>query len=143
MVASSTPYPPAADGQVLASSISPKVYPALSPFPVVRLRGAADGDGVLITLLRVQAPAGSRVSVHCFGRACPTRRTSETAVASAVRVRAFERRLRAGTSLKIYVTKPGFTGKYTRFTIQRDKPPLRTDRCARQVAAPPVACPVN
>jgi hypothetical protein len=39
----------------------------------------------------------------------------------------FERRIRAGTVLRIFVTKPGFVGKYTRFTVRRATAPARVD----------------
>ncbi len=56
------------------------------------------------------------------------------------RVRQFERRLRAGTELRIYVTKPGFVGKYTRFRFRSNRAPMRVDSCAlfagRQRACP-------
>ena len=47
------------------------------------------------------------------------------------RFRAFERRLRAGTVLRIFVTRSGFIGKYTRFTVRRNMAPRRADACAR------------
>jgi hypothetical protein len=114
--------------------------PLISPFPIVRLRGRADRAGVFITLLRVQAPKGSKVTVFCKGRSCPLRWKSVTAARGVVRSHPFERRLRAGTTLTIYVTKAGFTGKYTRFNIRRRRPPTRVDRCARSMGGPPVSC---
>jgi len=122
---------------------SARVYPPIAPFPVVRLRGRTDRRGVSITLLRVQAPNGSRVTIYCGGRGCPTRRTRTLTRRGFVRARRFERRLRAGTTLRIYVTKPGFTGKYTRFKIRSRRSPMRTDRCARSAGRKPVACPMN
>ncbi|HEX8159087.1 MAG TPA: hypothetical protein VF526_17010, partial [Solirubrobacteraceae bacterium] len=114
--------------------------PLISPFPIVRLRGRADRAGVFITLLRVQAPKGSKVTVFCKGRSCPLRWKSVTTTRGVVRSHPFERRLRAGTTLTIYVTKAGFTGKYTRFNIRRRRPPTRVDRCARSMGGPPVSC---
>lgn len=114
--------------------------PPLSPFPIVRLRGRVEPSGVFITLLRIQAPKGSKVTVYCRGRTCPLRKRSEVAVTGVVRALPFERRLRAGTTLTIYVTKAGFMGKYTRFKIRKAKPPTRIDRCARFTAAKAVSC---
>jgi len=57
-----------------------------------------------------------------------------------VRFRSFEKRLRSGTVLRIYVTRAGSVGKYTRFTIRSRHAPTRADACARQVGAL-VACP--
>jgi hypothetical protein len=58
-----------------------------------------------------------------------------------VRVRQFERRLRSGTVLEIYVTKPGFVGKHTRFRFTSNRTPLRTDRCADTPGGRPHSCP--
>ena len=113
----------------------------LAPFPVVRLRGRISRTSARITLLTVSAPAGSQVSIYCAGRSCPRKRLAVRAGRKLVRVRRFERRLRAGTVLRIYVTKPGFVGKYTRFQIRRGRSPLRTDLCAQRPASTPRRCP--
>jgi hypothetical protein len=126
---------------LLPSSIGPQHL--LSPFPVVRLRGRISRTSARITLLTVTAPAGSKVSIYCAGRSCPRKRLAVTASRKAVRVRRFERRLRAGTVLRIYVTKSGFVGKYTRFQIRRSRSPLRTDLCAQTAGATPRRCPAS
>jgi hypothetical protein len=112
----------------------------LTPFPVVRLRGRVDRSSTRITLFTVRAPSASRVSTYCSGPSCPRRRLSVVAGRRTVRVRRFERRLRAGTVLRIYVTKPGFVGKYTRFRIINGRAPLRVDRCVRQPGSRPHTC---
>ncbi|MGH2899923.1 MAG: hypothetical protein ACRDMZ_14710, partial [Solirubrobacteraceae bacterium] len=117
--------------------------PLLSPFPVVRLRGRVDRVGVRITLLTVRAPARSKVAIYCSGRSCPRRRFTVTAGRRLVRARRFERRLRGGTILKVYVTKPGYVGKYTRFRFVRNRVPLRTDRCALKAGTKPRPCPTS
>jgi len=117
--------------------------PLLTPFPVVRLRGRTERDRVRITLLTVRAPAASQVSIYCTGRSCPRRRLAMRASRRIVRVRPFERRLRAGAVLKIYVTKPGFIGKYTRFRFMRNRVPLRADRCAKAPGTQPRTCPAS
>lgn len=113
----------------------------LTPFPIVRLRGRSDRHGVRITLLTVRAPKASRVSIYCTGRSCPRKRLAITAGSAIVRVRRFEHRLRGGSVLKIYVTKPGYIGKYTRFRIRSGGVPLRADLCASQPGAKPRGCP--
>lgn len=147
-----TPAPPGAPGGTNpppgGAGVSPSgspaaVYPLISPFPVIRLRGKVDRRGVIVTLLRVQAPNGSRVTIYCSGRRCRPRKISQTTVRRFVRARALERRLRPGTTLRIYVTKSGFTGKYTRFRIRKNRSPGRFDGCARSAGARPVACPVT
>ena len=122
------------DPQVVLMPSSSGTTRLLSPFPVVRLRGRIMSTGATITLLTVRAPRGSKVTVTCRGRArsCPRAKWSKTLRSTATRVRLFERRkMRSGTILRIYVTKRGFFGKYTRFTVRRKKAPLRTDACAR------------
>jgi hypothetical protein len=134
------PSPPANTGP---KAVPPGVRPLISPFPVIRLRGRVDRNGAFITLLRVQAPKGSKVSVFCKGKSCPLRWKSVITTTGIVRSRPFERRLRVGTTLTIYVTKAGFTGKYTRFKIRKKKAPTRIDRCARSMGGPPVSCASN
>jgi hypothetical protein len=53
----------------------------------------------------------------------------------------FERRLRAGVSLEILVTKGGQIGKYTRFTIRHGRPPERVDMCLTSAGSKPLVCP--
>jgi hypothetical protein len=117
---------------VLASSSARPALPLLSPFPIVRMSGRIHSSGVSISLLSVRGPRGARITVICRGpgKSCPRRRTTTT-TKGATRLRSFERRLRAGTVLRIFVTKAGFVGKYTRFTIRRGKAPQRTDACSR------------
>ncbi len=117
--------------------------PLLSPFPIVRLRGRTTRRGVRVTLLTVSAPLRSKVSVYCTGKGCPRRRVTVTAVKRLVRVRKFERRLRGGTELKIYVTRTGYIGKYTRFRFKSNHVPQRMDRCATTAGTRPRNCPTS
>jgi hypothetical protein len=98
---------------------------------------------VRITLFSVRAPAASQVSAYCKGSSCPRKRVTILAGRRVVRVRQFERRLRGGTVLTIYVTKPGFIGKYTRFRIMNGRAPLRVDRCARSPGSRARSCPTS
>ena len=121
--------PPVALGA--SSSASPAL---LSPFPIVRLRGRILRRSVRVSLLSVRAPARSRITIMCRGRgrSCPrTKTTLTTKKTQTVRFRAFQRSMRSGTLLRIFVTKPNSIGKYTRFRIRYRKPPLRADMCAR------------
>ena len=115
----------------------------LSPFPIVRLRGRTTRRGVRVTLLTVTAPLRSKVSVYCTGKSCPRRRVTVTATKRLVRVRKFERRLRGGTELKIYVTRTGYIGKYTRFRFKSNHVPQRMDRCATTAGTRPRNCPTS
>jgi hypothetical protein len=138
------PTPPPPPPPPLSGSGTPQPVAALkllTPFPIVRLRGTVDGKGVRVSLLTVRAPVGSKVSIYCSGSSCPRRRVAVKAGRKLVRVRQFERRLRGGTVLKIYVTKPGFLGKYTRFRFQNKQAPLRSDRCASTPGTKPRLCP--
>ena len=134
--------PPAAAGPVVAAS-TPSPPTLLSPFPVVRLRGRIVRTGVVVNLLTVRVPAGSSVTITCGGpsRSCPRARlTRTTAAAATLRFNTYRRSMRGGTILRIYVTKPGHVGKYTRFTIRRNKAPVRSDSCARSNATA-MTCP--
>jgi len=127
----------------------------MSPFPVVRVTGTIGRRGSRLRRLTVSAPDGATVLVRCKGkgRSCPFGRLSRVVksgktaagrapAAEVVRVRKFERRLlRAGTIVKIFVTKPGVIGKYTRFKIRAAQPPRRSDRCLMPASTRPVNCP--
>ena len=111
----------------------------LSPFPIVRLRGAVTRTGARIELLAVQAPRGSRVSVRCIGRGCPASRAS-AAAGPGLRFKRFQRHLRAGVVLEVRVTRRAMVGKYVRFTIRKGKSPLRRDMCLKSTGNRPVRC---
>ena len=114
----------------------------LSPFPVVRLAGRLTGIGARIRLLGVRAPVCSRVTTRCRGRGCPFRRKTRLKGRKPLRVHALEgKTLRAGVRLEVLISKRDRIGKYTRFRIRRDRPPLRVDRCLRFGAASGSPCP--
>jgi len=119
----------------------------MNPFPLVRLAGRVTSRGVLVQLLSVRAPKGSRVSVRvkppCSrGRACRVKQGGGTVGRKGVvRVKRLERRYRAGTVIVIRVSAAGRIGKYTRFIIRRGKPPRRTDRCLMPGAKRGTPCP--
>ena len=118
----------------------------LSPFPIVRLRGSVVGRTARITLLSIQgAPRGAKVRVRCRGGGCPRKLVTSTARSSrrTMRLRSFERRLRAGAKLEIYITQSGRLGKYTRFEIRRNAAPRRVDRCVRSFPGKPFTCPAT
>jgi hypothetical protein len=116
--------------------------PLLSPFPIVTIAGRLTRRGARLTRLTVRGPSGSNVLARCRGRGCGARSARATiGPRGSVRIRRFQRRLRARTRLEILVTKPGFVGKYTRFRIRRRRPPLRIDLCVQPGAATGSACP--
>jgi len=104
---------------------------AMSPFPVVRMRGRLTRRGVFVELLSVaHAPADARIAISCRGKGCPKRMSLRSATGA----------LRAGTVLEVRITAPGTIGKVVRFTIRRGKPWLRRDGCLSRPARPRGAC---
>jgi hypothetical protein len=140
---------PAAPG----TSVGPQALSLLSPFPVVRIAGRVSRRGARIRRLTVDAPPGTDVKVGCHGRGCPFKRVLQTVSSRVVagrrlpatrllRVRRLQGRLlRPGATLRLFVTRPGAVGKYTRFRILKAKPPSRTDMCLVPGSGRPIACP--
>jgi PKD repeat protein len=127
-------------GTTAPSGVAPRLR-VMSPFPVVRIAGTVLRRGALISILSVRAPRGSRLRVRCEGRGCPVRSVATTAVTRLVRFRKFERRLRAGIRLKLFVRQAGRIGKYTSFLIRAGAAPKRTDLCLFPGRARPSRCP--
>ena len=120
----------------------------LSPFPVVRIAGRITRRGTRVRILRVTAPAGSRISVRCTGRGCPFKKQVRSLPAAAgalgavsFRVRRLERLLLPGVRVRVYVTKHGTIGKYTKLRFRAGKPPVRTDQCLMPGSSAPADCP--
>jgi hypothetical protein len=140
---------PAAPG----TSVGQQALSLLSPFPVVRIAGRVSRRGARIRRLTVDAPPGTDVKVGCRGRGCPFKRVLQTVSSRVVagrglpatrllRIRRLEGRLlRPGATLRLFVTRGGMVGKYTRFRILKAKPPSRTDRCLVPGSGRPIACP--
>jgi hypothetical protein len=137
---------PASPAPASPAPASPAPAPSLmSPFPIVRIQGRILARGIVVTRLTVLAPSGVIVRAVCLGarRGCPRRTVVARSRSAAVpvRLRALERRLRAGAVLQIYVTAPGRIGKYTRFRVRNGGPPIRRDLCIASAARTPSACP--
>ena len=125
----------------------------LSPFPVVRIAGRVSRRGARIRRLTINAPPGTGIKVRCNGRGCPFKRVLHTISARMVagralpptrllRVRRLEGALlRPGVTLRLFVTRSGAVGKYTRFRILKGKPPSRTDMCLVPGNGRPLSCP--
>jgi hypothetical protein len=121
----------------------------LSPFPVVRIAGRITGRGTRVRLLRVKAPVRTKVTVRCTGRSCPFRKQvravptrARAVTAATVRVRRLERLLLPGVQVRVYVTKSGAIGKYTKFRFRAGNGPLRTDGCVMPGSLARAECPV-
>ena len=112
----------------------------LTPFPVVRLVGAAYATRTIVSVLSVQAPRGALVRVRCQGTGCPKIVRRKKSKGKGVRFRTFERGIRAGAKLEIFVVAKKRIGKYTSFKMLRAKAPLRTDLCLIPGKRKPVSC---
>ena len=123
----------------------------MQPFPIVRIAGRETRKGVKLTLLTVAAPVSARVTVLIKGGGI--RATSESRVATAGKRPAtggtmlmsfprFARSIAAGRVLEIRVTKPGQTGKLTRFIPHRGRIPTRQDVCLSTTNRP-IPCPAS
>jgi PKD repeat protein len=136
------------------SGVSAFAGPLLSPFPIVRVSGIVQRRGIKLRVLSVSGPVGVTVHVRCSGRGCPFKRTSSVVKSDAraaatlppqtgrVQIKRFRNRLlRVGAIVRIFVTKQGAVGKYTRLRIRRGKPPARVDRCVTSVTRKPFPCP--
>ena len=107
--------------------------------PTIRISGHLTSTGANVTRLSVTAPKGVRITLTCTGRGCPLRSVAQ---ASAVfHIQQFERELRAGTKLRITVTKPGHISKVTTITIRKGKAPARVDRCQIPGESKLIRCP--
>jgi PKD repeat protein len=113
----------------------------MNPFPVVRIAGVVLRRGALIRVLSVRAPRGAQVRVVCRGKGCPARALATTTATRLARFARFERRLRAGVRLELFVRRAGRIGKYTRFLIRGGAPPKRVDRCLFPGSRRPERCP--
>jgi hypothetical protein len=121
---------------------NPKAKPTLlSPFPVVRLLGQAYPERTVIRVLSVKAPRGALARVRCKGKGCPKVTRRKRSKGRSLRFKTFERSIRAGSKLEVFVIAKGRVGKYTSFKMRRGKSPTRTDLCVVPGKAKPRPCP--
>jgi PKD repeat protein len=113
----------------------------MKPFPVVRIAGVVMRRGARVKILSVRTPRGAQVRVRCKGRGCPVGTVAQTSANRIVRFGKFERRLRAGLRLELFVRQQNRIGKYTRFVIRAGEPPKRVDRCLYPGKRRPARCP--
>ena len=57
-------------------------------------------------------------------------------------VRRLERLVLPGVRVRIYVTKRGTIGKYTKLRFRAGNPPVRTDECVLPGSWAPADCPM-
>ena len=90
---------------IVIASLAPEL---LRPFPVVRLSVRHRRTRACACSCSASAGRpGVRVRVRCRGRDCPWRRRSVVADDGSVRFRRLQRRLRAGTVIEVFATRPG------------------------------------
>ncbi|MGH2863687.1 MAG: hypothetical protein ACRDJX_00400, partial [Solirubrobacteraceae bacterium] len=131
--------------------VGARVIPLMQPFPVVRIAGTFSVAGARIGVLTALAPVGATVRVTCRGGGCPakpvrvvaTARARSSASTALVTFHRFERSLRPGAVLDVWISNADRIGKFTRFVIRRAKPPARTDRCLNPAGNTPLACPAS
>lgn len=117
--------------------------PLVLPGVVVEARFLVFSTYTRIRFLRVRAPAGSTMRVRCLGKGCPKRVTKKSTGSKKLRFKKLERRFRPGTELIVSVTKSGFIGRQTSWTIRRRKAPVRRDGCLDPGAKRGSACPAG
>jgi hypothetical protein len=122
------PTPVQTAGQVLHNTSTQRM---MKPSPTVRMRGELTTYGANVTSLTIRAPRSAKIAIRCSGNTCPRKRwaSSRTRKKTLTRASAFERVFNSGTKLTVSVTRKGYIGKRTTFTIRRGKAPLRRDTC--------------
>ena len=143
-----------AGGQVL---ISPRPVAAVTPRidSTVQSKWGFDqrtGRRFFLFRLKVVAPPkGSAAQLRCRGRRCPfqsrrftrIRRNAITlykTVSAAKVAKKRNRRFRAGQTVQLRITAPGFIGKVVKYKLERRKQPVGRVRCLPPGATKPVKC---
>jgi len=134
-----------------ASGVTVRAVPPPPPPPppellqgvVIRIRGSVLGAFTRVKRLLVRAPQGANVLVRCRGKSCPKKgsQASRLSKGRQLRFKQLERRMRPGTRINVQVTKPGFVGRVTRFTMRKRAAPKRADLCLPPGAKRPTSCP--
>jgi hypothetical protein len=126
-----------AEGTVRVSPRPGIIRPA-----IVHLSALVLSYGARVKTLGVRAPRGTLVTVRCRGRGCPARaRRHHVGKSLRVHFPTFERTLRAGIRVEIFIRKAGTIGVYTRYTIRAGKGPKRSDACLMPNRSKPTRCP--
>ena len=125
---------------VRARPVPPKPEPEQLD-ATVRISSRPGKGSTLITRLGVRTTKGAMVRASCKGKGCPSQRASSTrSRGKTVRLRWLERRLPAGSRIRIYVTSKGKVGSYTALLIRRAKLPSRKDLCLAPGTTRTVRC---
>jgi PKD repeat protein len=129
-----------ASGQVVVRT-RPIPPPSLLNGVVVTLDAVVYRKFTKVRGLLVRAPKGSKVTVRCLGKGCPKRLTKISKGSKQMRFKRLQRNFKPRRKLVIAVTRNGFIGKQTSFTIRRRKVPLRRDLCLNPGAKKASPCP--
>lgn len=141
------PPPPPATPATGSEPPSPEPAPPLSRLASsIAYTATARRRYTVLTALSVRgAIAGSTVRLACTGLGCPFKTRSHRVVKNAARFELLSlvrgKRLRAGTTLEIRVTKPGAVGVVRRLTIRAGRTPRSHNLCIAPGATKPGACP--
>jgi hypothetical protein len=134
------PTPVPTTGQVLHQNESQRM---MSPTPLVRLSGVLTTAGARVTMFTIRAPKAAKVRITCAGT-CPRKSWSPAKRKKTLtRASTFERAFSSGTKITVSVTRKGYIGKRTQFTIRRGKAPLRTDSCLSPTSGKTQKCPAG
>jgi hypothetical protein len=106
----------------------------------VRLGVLVSEEFTRVKRLFVRAPAGATVTVRCKAKKCP-KKVVKRSKGRTIRVKSFEKRLKAGTKVIVTVTKAGFIGEQATYTLRRGKAPKRVDSCLLPGAKKTSKCP--
>jgi hypothetical protein len=110
----------------------------LRPFPTVRTAGFFAGGRTTFTRFTVKAPRGTKIATSCKKARC--RFSKKLRTKKTVHLRKLERTFKAGTRIRLRLTKADLVGKFVEIRIRRGKRPLRTDRCLNPGKQRPVSC---
>jgi PKD repeat protein len=135
-------------GQVVIRTRPVPPPPPPTPTPLlsgvlIELQGRLAGKYTRVKRLLVRAPKDSMITVRCLGKKCPKRLTKQSKGSKKLRFKKLERRFLPKTKLIVSVTKNGFIGKRTSWTMRRRKAPLRQDLCLMPGAKKATPCPAG
>ena len=121
---------------------APKPPPGyLRPDPDIHFTGVLLSSGTRVQSLEVRAPRGALVTVRCKGKTCGVKQRRKRIKKGAVRFKTYERFLRAGVRLEVFIAKTGKIGEYRRYTIRgHNRSPTRVVRCLNGMKPRPVKC---
>jgi hypothetical protein len=129
-----------ATGQVMIRTRPIPPTPLLTGV-LVELRAAVYAKFTKVRGLLVRAPKGAKIAVRCKGKGCPKVVTKVSKGSKKLRFKKLQRNFKPGRKLIVTVTKKGFIGKQTSWTIRRRKAPLRKDLCMNPGVKKASACP--